>query len=152
MIQFDRFHGGIDARLFWRWDAPRLVTGFAENDQRDNRYGLNNCTGTVSSQPLGVTGALRKDEDDRAGTRDVCAQAEVDLAPTLSATAGLSHGELSITSSDKLPDNGDSSGTLDNVCVHAAGACAAMAALGRLERLRWRRPWLRDGDADRVVA
>jgi iron complex outermembrane receptor protein len=102
VIAFDRYYGGIDARLFWRWEGLRLVTGAAEDDMRDNRQGYNNFTGSGTTQVLGVTGELRKDEDDRAGRSDVYAQGEVDLGQTVTAIAGVRHGRLTISSRDKL--------------------------------------------------
>lgn len=112
VIDFDRSYGGIDARLFWRWDGVRLVTGMSADKQREDRRGFENFSGSGAAQVLGVTGTLRRDEDDRARSRDVYAQAEVDLPGAVTASAGLRRGRLAITSTDKYLSNGDDSGEL----------------------------------------
>jgi iron complex outermembrane receptor protein len=112
VIDFDRNYGGLDARLFWGWDAARLVTGASYDHQHEARRGFENFTGTGASQVLGVTGKLRRDETNVAETRDVYAQGEIDLAPTVTASAGVRHGRLNITSADHYLGNGDDSGAL----------------------------------------
>ena len=112
VVDFDRFYGGIDARLHWRWVALRLVTGVAQDNQRENRRGFENFTGSGAAQQLGVTGNLRRDEDDRVSSNDIYAQAELDLGSSLTASAGLRHGRETIVSRDKYLANGDDSGQL----------------------------------------
>lgn len=112
VIDFRRRYDGLDARLAWGGEAWRAVTGTAVDVQREARRGFENFTGSGSSQLLGVTGKLRRDESNEARTRDVYAQAELDLAPTLSATAGLRHGRLSVSTVDHFLSNGDDSGAL----------------------------------------
>ena len=112
VIDFDRAYGGIDARLFWRWSAARLVTGVSLDRQQEDRRGFENFTGSGTAQVLGVTGALRRDEDNQAKSRDVYAQGEIDLSPAVTASAGVRRGRLNITSSDHYLSNGDDSGAL----------------------------------------
>jgi len=112
VIDFDRDYGGVDARLFWRWDAARLVTGASLDRQQEDRRGFENFTGSGATQVLGVTGNLRRDEDNVAKSRDVYAQGELDLPGAFTASAGLRHGRLSITSTDHYLSNGDDSGAL----------------------------------------
>ena len=112
VINFDRAYNGADARLFWRGEGWRLVTGLALDAQREDRRGFENFSGTGTAQVLGVTGKLRRDEDNRADTRDLYAQGEVDLTQSLILSAGLRRGRLNISSTDKFLSNGDDSGAL----------------------------------------
>jgi iron complex outermembrane recepter protein len=112
VVDFDRGYGGGDARLGWRWNGVALVTGATLERQRDDRRGFENFIGSGSARVLGVTGALRRDEANRIGTRDVYAQAEVALADTLSATLGLRSGRVDFTAADRFLANGDDSGAL----------------------------------------
>ena len=112
VIDFERHYGGVDARLAWRWDSLRLVTGLAQDEQRENRRGLENFIGSGATQLLGVSGKLRRDEDDRVGTQDTYVQGEWELSPVWSASAGLRQGRETIVSRDKYLGNGDDSGQL----------------------------------------
>jgi iron complex outermembrane receptor protein len=112
VVDFDRDYGGVDARLAWRWSGVELVTGATMERQRDDRLGFENFTGSGSAQVLGVRGALRRDEANRVGTRDLYAQAEVALGDTLTATLGLRSGRVDFTAADHLLSNGDDSGAL----------------------------------------
>jgi iron complex outermembrane receptor protein len=112
VIDFDRDYAGVDARLYFAWDAVRLVTGLASDTQREDRRGYENFVGTPPTQALGVTGALRRDEDNKATSTDVYAQAEVDLGRELTAVIGGRQGRLRVTSSDRYLSNGDDSGRL----------------------------------------
>ena len=114
VVDFDRHYAGIDARLYWRFADGRwrLVTGVAQDNQRDDRRGYENFVGAAAARTFGVTGRLRRDEDDRSRTRDIYAQTEFDLTPTLSASAGVRSGKLDISEADKYLVNGNESGTL----------------------------------------
>ncbi|MBQ0943623.1 TonB-dependent receptor [Ideonella sp. 4Y16] len=106
VVDFDRGFHGAEARLRWGWDALDLVVGAALDSQRDDRRGYENFIGST----LGVTGRLRRDEVDRADTRDVFAQADWQLNPTLALSAGLRHGKVSLSADDAYLANGDDSG------------------------------------------
>ena len=112
VIDFDRSYDGLDARLQWAGSAWRLTTGLAADRQQEDRRGFENFTGSGTAQVLGVTGRLRRDEDNRAQSRDVYVQGEIDITPTLSASAGLRNGRLDIDSSDRYLSNGNDSGRL----------------------------------------
>lgn len=112
VIDFDRNFGGVDARLFWAWDGLRVVTGAAADSQREERRGFENFTGTGTAQVLGVTGKLRRDENTRASSRDLFAQAELDLPANLTASGGVRRSRLSISVADRYLSNGDDSGQL----------------------------------------
>ncbi|NML15037.1 TonB-dependent receptor family protein [Azohydromonas caseinilytica] len=114
VIDFDRDYRGVDARLRWGWDKLDLLTGVAVETQEDDRRGYQNFIGTGAGQQLGVTGALRRDERNRATTRDVYAQLDWSIAPTLTASAGVRSGEVKLRTRDNYirPGNPDDSGDL----------------------------------------
>lgn len=121
VIDFDRDYRGLDARLVWRWalDGERsvqLVAGAGADTSVEDRRGYENFVGDGADRLLGVTGTLRRDERNRASTRDVYAQAEVDLAPDWSATLGVRHGRIDFRSRDRYVtvDNPDDSGRRDD--------------------------------------
>jgi iron complex outermembrane receptor protein len=112
VIDFDREYQGIELRSHWRFGSTSAVLGLAQDTQNEQRRGFENFTGTGAAQVLGVTGRLRRDEDNRAETRDVFVQAEQAFGDSLSASAGLRSGRLNIRSSDRYLSNGDDSGAL----------------------------------------
>jgi iron complex outermembrane receptor protein len=112
VVDFDRRYGGGDARLNWRWDALELVTGLAVETQTDDRRGYENFIGSGSTQQLGVTGALRRDERNSATTHEAYAQLEAPLNAALSAIAGVRSGRVSLSTRDAFLSNGDDSGDL----------------------------------------
>ena len=113
VIDFDRSYDGVDARLTWRLGAAALVTGAAIERQRDDRRGFLNYTGTVASPTYGVIGALRRDENNSATTRDVYAQAEVPLGESFAVSGGVRTGKVKLEASDHYLSNGDDSGRRD---------------------------------------
>jgi iron complex outermembrane receptor protein len=118
VIDFDRNYSGVDARLRWAWTLASgmgldLVTGATLERQRDARRGFENFTGTGANRVLGVTGRLRRDENNRADTRDVYAQGELAFSPTVSATLGVRSGRVRLSADDAFLSNGDDSGQLE---------------------------------------
>ena len=119
VIDFDRNYQGLDARLVWRWAlgeqrSLQLVAGGAAESAREDRRGFENFSGAPAVRLLGVTGRLRRDENNRFNTRDLYAQAEAELARAWSATLGVRGGRVSFTSADRyiVGGNGDDSGSL----------------------------------------
>lgn len=112
VVDFSRDYDGVDARLMWRLGSATLVTGVNLERQRDDRQGYENFVGTGTSQQLGVTGALRRDEQNRAVTREAYAQGELPLTTTLTASAGVRAGRVSLSARDRFLGNGDDSGSL----------------------------------------
>lgn len=113
LIDFDRAYDGAELRARWAFGALDLVAGVALERQRDDRRGYENYTGTAPDQVLGVTGALRRDEVNRAETRDLFVQAEWAIAPQWNASFGLRHGTVDLSADDAYLSNGDDSGALD---------------------------------------
>ena len=112
VIGFARDYAGVDARLRWRWEHVGLIAGVASEQQREQRRGYENFVGSGANQVLGVTGRLRRDEDNRVRSSDLYLQGEFELAPTLWASAGLRSGRLRLRTDDNYLGNGDDSGSL----------------------------------------
>jgi iron complex outermembrane receptor protein len=113
VIDFDRRYSGLEGRLIWRFgETVEAVTGLAIETQRDDRRGYENFTGTGPTQVLGVTGQLRRDEANSATSRDVFAQVEWTVAPTLVASGGVRSGQVRLSADDRFLSNGDDSGQL----------------------------------------
>ena len=110
VIDFDRDYSGIDGRLRWAFDSVDLVAGVNLERQRDDRRGYENFVGTPPV--YGVTGALRRQEVNRAESRDAYAQAEWAFTPDVSASLGLRSGTVDLSSRDAYLSNGDDSGDL----------------------------------------
>jgi iron complex outermembrane receptor protein len=112
VIDFDRDYGGVDARALLRLGAADVVIGVNQEKQVDDRFGFENFVGTAPNQTLGVVGALRRDEDNRAVTRDAYAQAEMPLAGNVALIGGVRSGRVKVDVSDNFLGNGDDSGSL----------------------------------------
>ncbi len=115
VVDFDRDYRGLELRLAWRLGAADLVTGVSVETQQDTRRGFENFTGSGSTRVLGVTGRLRRDEDNRASTRDAFAQLQLPLGAESSGwalTGGLRGGKVSMRTNDHYLSNGDDSGEL----------------------------------------
>lgn len=114
VIDFSRDYQGLDARYTWRTllaARPFTLTGGASIDQvQEQRQGYQNFVGGT----LGVVGALRRDEDNRARNSDQYLQADWAVAERWSVGAGLRHSRVRFTSRDHyiVPGNGDDSGAM----------------------------------------
>jgi iron complex outermembrane recepter protein len=119
VIDFDRQYQGVDGRLLWRWAladdrSAQVVVGVSAENSREDRRGFENFLGAVAVRELGVTGKLRRDEENRVESRDAYAQAEIELAPQWAATLGLRSGHVAYNSHDRfvVGTNLDDSGSL----------------------------------------
>ncbi len=113
VVDFDRGYQGLEARLRWQLGALAVVSGVALDEQRDDRQGYQNFSGSAPSQVLGVTGALRRDEINRASSRDAFVQADYPLSQRLSLSGGLRSGRLHLSTEDAYLSNGNDSGAKD---------------------------------------
>ena len=112
VIDFDRSHAGLEARARWSVGPVDMVTGLAVDDQRDDRRGYENFTGTAPNQTLGVTGRLRRDEVNRARSTDGYLQGELAQPARLHLVDGLRSGRVELSAADWFLGNGDDSGSL----------------------------------------
>ncbi len=110
VIAFERDFSGIDARLTWRGEYVDLVAGVASEQQQDDRRGYLNYSGTAAAPTYGVTGALRRDETNRARSQDGYAQLEARLAESVGLSAGVRSGRVTLAARDRYLSNGDDSG------------------------------------------
>ncbi|MEO6407979.1 MAG: TonB-dependent receptor [Burkholderiaceae bacterium] len=109
IVEFERVYGGGALAIAHRIDlgegrAVRLNAGIELDRLREDRQGyLNN---------LGVRGALKRDELNHVQTRDVYAQAGMDLGPAWAITGGLRSSRVEFESLDRfiVPGNPDDSG------------------------------------------
>ena len=111
VINLDRSYGGINAR--WRidreWASGRLTAsaGLASDRQDEWRRGFENFTGAATApSQLGVIGRLRRDESNTATTVDPYIQVEWEGA-AWTATAGVRHSRVRMTSSDHYVTSGN---------------------------------------------
>ncbi len=110
VVDFDRDSHGVEGRLRWAWDGLDVIFGAAADRQRDDRRGYENFTGSGDSQVLGVTGALRREETNRAESNDVFAQGELALGSGFTGSAGLRSGQVKLSTQDAFLSNGNDSG------------------------------------------
>lgn len=103
VIALRRRFGGVDARLHHSInDQQELTLGWAVETQRDARRGyLSNA---------GVTGALKRDETNRATSSEPYAQWRWTPTPDWELLAGLRASQLRFGSDDRFLSNGDDSG------------------------------------------
>jgi iron complex outermembrane receptor protein len=117
VIDFDRDYAGVDGRLIWRWQIDeqrraQFIVGASLDQQDEDRRGFLNYVGTPPDRQLGVSGDLRRQEQNTVRTNDVYAQGEVDLTRSVSATLGVRSGRVEFRSEDQFLANGDDSGRL----------------------------------------
>jgi len=110
VIDFDRSYDGIDARGTWRWGDTALVAGAAVERQRDDRRGFLNYTRPTPPRDYGTVGALRRDESNRAASRDLFAQVEAPLGESVMVSGGVRSGRVELEAADRYLSNGDDSG------------------------------------------
>ena len=115
VIDLDGNYGGTDAR--WNYNGGLvqrpfdITAGINYDVQNQHRLGYNNFVGGV----LGVTGALRRDEQDDEHDFDQYVQTDWKFSDRWSLSAGLRHSDVHFTSSDQYitSTNADDSGKAD---------------------------------------
>lgn len=120
VIDFDRRYEGVDGRLIWRWSlanerSAQLVAGLTVERSSEDRRGYENFIGVPPApQQLGVTGALRRDEENTVRSTDGYAQGEIEFVKHWVATLGVRSGSTRFEADDKyiVGPNGDDSGEL----------------------------------------
>lgn len=116
VIDLDRDYGGFNARWRLRREARGgqldLSAGLALDRQTDHRRGYENFAGAPVSRVLGVIGALRRDESNRATTVDPYARASWQKEDW-TIEGGVRRVSARYVSSDAFLVNGDQSGALN---------------------------------------
>lgn len=116
VIDLDRDYAGFNAR--WRlqreWQGGQfdLSAGLAGDRQTDQRRGYENFIGPPASRRLGVLGALRRDESNRATTLDPYVRASWQKEDW-TLEGGMRRVSARYASSDTFLANGDQSGSVD---------------------------------------
>ncbi|GIX36189.1 MAG: ligand-gated channel [Lysobacteraceae bacterium] len=111
-IDLNHVHDGFDLRHGRAWQAPggemSLTLGLALERLRQHRRGFENFVG----DRLGVRGALRRDEINRARAEGSYAQLQWATGARGSLLLGLRRSRVELASSDRYvtPDNPDDSG------------------------------------------
>jgi iron complex outermembrane receptor protein len=104
VISLHRGFGGLDMRLNWApAPAHELTVGWALETQRDGRRGYLN--------QAGASGALKRDEINRAFSSEPYAQWQWTPTAELELLAGLRASRLRFESEDRFLSNGDDSGS-----------------------------------------
>lgn len=125
VIDLDRRQLGVDLRH----NGPQGTVGLQLDAQDEQRRGFESFIGPT----LGVTGALRRDERNRALSTELYAQSEHRLTDDISLHAGLRLGQLRVTSADRFLSNGDDGGRQSTPT-----ALPALGLVGPLgSRSRW---------------
>lgn len=111
LVDFSRDYTGLEGRLLWRFGEDLdLVTGLNAEQQRDDRQGYLSFSGTVAAPTYGVKGDPKRDEINRAETREGFVQADWRFTPGWQATVGVRSGQVTLSSQDHWLSNGDDSG------------------------------------------
>lgn len=146
VIDLNRRFAGTDLRWTGRGmllGTPATLTAGMSYDQLiEERRGYQNFIGPAAAPTaLGVQGALRRDEQNRARSFDQYLQGEWVLSERWTASAGLRHSKVSFKSADRyiVGTNLDDSGSADysattpvvGLVFHATDAVNLYATLGR---------------------
>jgi iron complex outermembrane receptor protein len=97
VIAFARSYAGADVKVTHQGPWGNLVAGVAFDTLDEDRKGYENFIGTQ----LGVTGRLRRDEDNNVQNRDAYAQAQFKVSPSLNFTAGVRRSDVRFRSNDR---------------------------------------------------
>ncbi len=114
VIQLERSYRGADLRWTTTLGSAErplsLVAGIAHDQLDEHRSGRQNFTGST----LGVAGALRRDEDNRASNLDPYVQLAWRATEALNLHAGLRHSRIRFRSEDRYiaGTNPDDSGSV----------------------------------------
>jgi len=141
VIDLDRRYQGLDGRWIrrtrWFGTPATLTAGLSADEVVEDRRGYQNFLGPV----LGVQGAQRRDEENRARNLDAYAQAEWAIHERWSVSAGVRRSTVRMRSRDRFvaPGNGDDSGStrfsattpVAGLVFHATQSLNLYAAYGR---------------------
>lgn len=113
VVDLDRSYGGLGLR--WTHEGQLAARRFTISAGVDHDRMEERRRGFINNN--GITGALKRNEDDTVTNTDFYTQAEWQLLPRLSVLAGLRHSRVSFDSRDYFiaAGNGDDSGAVDFV-------------------------------------
>lgn len=113
VVDFDRAYRGAEGRLSWRFGGADAVIGLNAESQDDDRRGYLNYVDSDNTRRFGVTGALRRDERNRADTREGFAQIDWPFGEAWALAAGVRSGRIVLRADDHYLSNGNDSGRLE---------------------------------------
>lgn len=128
VVDLDRGYGGLGLR--WTHEGQLAARRFTLSAGVDHDRMAERRRGFINNN--GITGALKRDQDDTVTSTDFYTQAEWQLLPRLSVLAGLRHSRVSFDSRDYFiaAGNGDDSGAVDFVrTTPALGATFRVSSL-----------------------
>ena len=117
VIDLERAYSGVDLRFTAQTSLAQrpleVVAGLSYDTLREQRRGYQNFVGTGANQTLGVQGALRRNETNRAENLDPYAQATWKLDTRWTLNAGIRRSSVRFDSSDQyiVTGNGNDSGS-----------------------------------------
>ncbi len=132
VIALRRRFGGLDARVNWApAPAHELTLGWDVEIEQDDRLGFLN--------QAGETGALKRDEANRARSSEPYAQWRWTPAPDWELLAGLRASRLHVDSDDRYLGNGDDSGARRFSGLQPVAGVAWRPTPRQVLRLAWGR-------------
>jgi len=133
VIDLDGSYGGVDARWSWRGllaeRALEITAGTSYDRQDVHRFGYNNFSGAQ----LGVSGDLRRDEQDDVYNFDQYVQANWDIAERWLVNAGARHSDVRFS----VDDHYITAASPDDSSRAAYGATTPVAGLLFRAAPRW---------------
>ncbi len=113
VVDLDRGYGGVGLR--WTHEGQIVARRFTVSAGVDHDRMEERRRGFINNN--GITGSLKRNEDDTVTNTDFYTQAEWHVLPNLSLLAGLRHSRVSFESRDYFIAgiNGDDSGAVDFV-------------------------------------
>lgn len=100
VIAFSRAYTGVDARYMHKAGWGSAIIGATVDSLDEARRGYENFIGSGATAILGVTGNLRRDEQNNVRNEDVYAQTEINVFSNLFLTAGVRRSKVKFVSED----------------------------------------------------
>ena len=100
VIAFSRPYSGLDARYLYTPEWGSVIIGTTIDSLDEARRGYENFVGVGANATLGVTGNLRRDEQNNVRNQDAYAQSEFKVSPNLFFTAGVRYSHVRFVSED----------------------------------------------------
>ena len=100
VIAFSRPYSGLDARYLYTPEWGSVIIGTTIDSLDEARRGYENFIGVGANATLGVTGNLRRDEQNNVRNQDAYAQSQFKVSPNLFFTAGVRYSHVQFVSED----------------------------------------------------
>lgn len=100
VIAFSRPYSGLDARYLYTPEWGSVIIGTTIDSLDEARRGYENFVGVGANATLGVTGNLRRNEQNNVRNQDAYAQSEFKVSSSLFFTAGVRYSHVRFVSED----------------------------------------------------